>query len=67
LELSQVMVRPVERDGERRYQEQMQRHHYLEALPKIDETLWYVATYREQWVALASFSAAAWKCAVRDR
>jgi hypothetical protein len=45
----------------------MQAHHYLGALPKIGETLWYVATYRDEWVALLSFSAAAWKCAVRDR
>lgn len=67
MELSELVVRPVDRDEEGRYQEQMQRHHYLGALPKIGETLWYVATYREQWVALASFSAAAWKCAVRDR
>jgi hypothetical protein len=26
-----------------------------------------VATYRGHWVALVSFSAAAWKCGVRDR
>ena len=26
-----------------------------------------MASYREQWVALLSFTAAAWKCAVRDR
>jgi hypothetical protein len=45
----------------------MQTHHYLGALPKIGETLWYVATWREDWVALLSFSAAAWKCAARDR
>jgi hypothetical protein len=45
----------------------MQAHHYLGALPKISETLWYVARWGEQWVALLSFSAAAWKCAVRDR
>jgi hypothetical protein len=45
----------------------MQAHHYLGALPKIGETLWYVATWREAWVALLSFSAAAWKCAARDR
>jgi len=45
----------------------MQTHHYPGALPKIGETLWYVATWREAWVALLSFSAAAWKCAVRDR
>jgi predicted transposase YbfD/YdcC len=45
----------------------MQRHHYLGALPKIGESLWYVATWQDQWVALVGFSAAAWKCAVRDR
>ena len=45
----------------------MQTHHYLGALPKIGETLWYIATWHRQWVALVSFSAAAWQCAVRDR
>jgi len=39
----------------------------LGALPKIGETLWYVATYETQWVALLNFSAAALKCAARDR
>ena len=37
------------------------------ALPKISETLWYVATWREEWVALLSFSACALKCSARDR
>ncbi len=45
----------------------MQVHHYLGALAKIGRTLWYVATWKGQWVALLSFSAAAWKCAARDR
>ena len=44
----------------------MQEHHYLGALPKISETLWYVATFADQWVALLSFSAAALKCSARD-
>jgi len=52
---------------EARYQELMQQYHYLGALPKISETLWYVATWREEWVALLSFSASALKCAARDR
>ena len=62
-----LQVRPVERSEEGRYQEQMARHHYLGDLPKIGETVWYVATWREQWVAQLSLSAAALKCAVRDR
>ena len=65
--LSELQVRPVERSEETRYQEQMARHHYLGDLPKIGETLWYVATWREQWVAQLSLSAAALKCGVRDR
>jgi hypothetical protein len=67
LDLGAVRVRPVERCEEGLYQELMQAHHYLGALPKIGETLWYVASYHGAWVALLSFSAAAWKCAVRDR
>ncbi|MCI0628709.1 MAG: DUF4338 domain-containing protein [Acidobacteria bacterium] len=65
--LKELVVRSVRRSEEARYQTLMQAHHYLGALPKIGETLWYVATYREEWVALLSFSAASWKCAVRDR
>lgn len=45
----------------------MAAHHYLGALPKISETLWYVAFWRDQWVAILSFSAAALKCGPRDR
>jgi len=65
--LKDIHVRPVERAEEALFQQLMQSHHYLGALPKISETLWYVATWGEHWVALLSFSAAAWKCAVRDR
>jgi len=57
----------VERDEEARYQELGARHHYLGALPKIGETIWYVATWCMQWVALVGVSAAALKCGVRDR
>ena len=49
-----------------RYQDLMRQHHYLGFLPKIGETLWYVAAWREEWVALLSFSASALKCAARD-
>jgi hypothetical protein len=52
---------------ETRYQYLMQSHHYLGALPKIGNTIWYVATWNDEWVALLSFSAAALKCGVRDR
>jgi hypothetical protein len=67
LNLLEVLVRPVNRLEEPRFQHLMQQHHYLGALPKISETLWYVATWADQWVALLSFSAAALKCSARDR
>lgn len=65
--LGELEVRLVERAEEARHQALMQAHHYLGAVPKIGETLWYVATYRGAWVALLNVSAAAWKCGVRDR
>ena len=65
--LQEIRVRPVEPGEEARYQEQMAWHHYLGALPKIGETAWYVATWREQWVAQLNLSAAALQCGVRDR
>ena len=67
MDLREIVVRPVRSCDEPRYQELMRLHHYLGALPKISETLWYVATWRAEWVALLSFSASALKCAARDR
>ena len=67
LNLSKVIVRSVRPLQEQRFQQLMQKHHYLGALPKISETLWYVATFGDQWIALLSFSAAALKCSPRDQ
>jgi len=67
LNLFEILVRPVLPVEEQRFQKLMQAHHYLGAVPKISETLWYVATFSDQWVALVSFSAAALKCSARDR
>ena len=67
LNLQEITVRPVSVSEEHKFQKLMSEHHYLGALPKIGETLWYVATWQEKWVALMTFSAAAWKCAARDQ
>ena len=67
MRLSQVSTRPVQIAEEARFQALMQSHHYLGALPKIGNTLWYVATWEGEWLALLSFSAAALKCGARDR
>jgi hypothetical protein len=65
--LKQIQVRRVLPEESGRYRELMQAHHDLGALPKIGETLWYVATWGQEWVALLSFSAAALKISARER
>ena len=67
IDLKQISVRPANASEELRYRELMQQHHYLGDLAKIGHTLWYVATYEHEWIALLSFSASALKCAPRDR
>ncbi len=51
MNLSKVLVRRVGPLEEQRFQQLMQEHHYLGALPKISETLWYIASFDDQWVA----------------
>ena len=67
MNLWEIVVRPIRAFEEERYQELMREHHYLGSLPKIGESLWYVAVWREEWVALIGFSASALKCSARDR
>ena len=66
MNLHEIVVAPVGACEEARFQALMGAHHYLGALPKIGHTLWYVATCQGEWLALLSFSAAAWKCSARD-
>ena len=50
------------------FKELMQRYHYLGALPKIGNTIWYITTTSQgEWIALLSFSAAALKYRARDQ
>ncbi len=67
MQLNQLTVRPIIKQEESQYQHLMESHHYLGAIPKIGETLWYVAIHESQWIGLISFSAAALKCADRDK
>ncbi|MCU7882384.1 MAG: DUF4338 domain-containing protein [Candidatus Thiodiazotropha sp. (ex Lucinoma aequizonata)] len=64
---SSLEVTPIYPSQERAFQHLMQAHHYLGALPKIGNTLWYIATVKDQWLALLSFSASALKCSARDQ
>jgi hypothetical protein len=65
--LHDITLRPVAADEEPRFKALLEAHHDLGASAKIGHTLWYVALWREQWLALLVFSAAAWKCAARDQ
>jgi len=67
LNLREIILRPVTAFEEARYQALLDAHHYLGSLPKIGHTLWYVATWRDRWLAVLSVGAPAWKCAARDR
>ncbi len=64
--LKKISVRPVYCSEESLFQDKMQAHHYLGALPEIGNTIWYVAAYQTEWQALLVFSAAALKCGVSD-
>src|SRR6516162_10341081 len=65
--LREIEVQLAQRDEEAQFQCLMRAHHYLGALRRIGETLWYVAICRGEWVALLCFAAAALKIAARDQ
>lgn len=67
MDLQEVRVQLVKKLDEARFQGLMAEHHYIGAHQRMAQTLWYVATYRGEWVALLSFSIAAWKCKARDQ
>ena len=61
-----LIVRPVRSEERGRWRQLMQAHHYLGFRPIVGESLWYVATCQEEWVALLGWGAAALKCGPRD-
>lgn len=67
MDVREIVIHPAMTEEEQRFQQLMRTRHYLGSLPKIGETIWYVASWRGEWVALLVFSAAAWKCGARDR
>jgi hypothetical protein len=65
--LKRIKVRPVVKAEEGKYRELMRRHHYLGFVPKMGETLWYVAAIDNQWASIFGFSVSALKCKARDQ
>jgi hypothetical protein len=64
--VASLTVRPVRCEERARWRQLMNAHHYLGFRPIVGQSLWYVATCEEQWVALLGWGAAALKCAPRD-
>jgi hypothetical protein len=61
-----VIVRLVRCEERERWRQLMNAHHYLGFRPIVGQSLCYVATCGEQWVALLGWGAAALKCGPRD-
>ena len=62
-----LAVRLVRQEERARWRELMRKHHYLGLQHIVGESLWYIATAKEEWVALVGWGAAALQCGVRDR
>ena len=65
--LNQVEVRLVQEGEAGRWNQLMAEHHYLGFRTLVGESLKYVATCDDRWVALLGWGTAAFKCAPRDR
>ena len=50
MDWSKVTVRPIAAGEEARYQRSLEHYHYLGAIPKIGQTVRYVARYEGEWV-----------------
>jgi Domain of unknown function (DUF4338)/DDE_Tnp_1-associated/Transposase DDE domain len=66
LPLSDIVVRPVRSEERARWRQLMRVHHYLGLRAIVGQSLWYVALFQHQWVALLGWGAAALKCSPRD-
>jgi len=63
----ELAVRLVRREERAHWRELMREHHYLGFDSIIGESLWYVASVGNEWVALLGWGSAALKCGVRDQ
>jgi hypothetical protein len=50
MDLHKIVVRPVYRSEEPYFKNKLQVHHYLGTLPKIGNTIWYIATHQNNWL-----------------
>ena len=64
--LQSVSVRPILPQEQNTWDLLMHKHHYLGFRSLVGESIRYVATYNDQWLALISWAAAALHCPPRD-
>ncbi len=67
MDLTKIRLRLIADDEKSHFHRLMDQHHYLGSRRAVGESLHYLATYEDEWVALLSFSSAARKCAARDQ
>jgi DDE_Tnp_1-associated/Druantia protein DruA/Transposase DDE domain len=66
VDLRAVSVRPLTRRERADAITLLRAHHYLGFRGVVGETVWHVAEFGGEWVALLVWAAAAFKCAARD-
>lgn len=64
---SAFVVRPVRCQEMNRWRTLMRQHHYLGFERIVGQSLCYIATKVDQWVALIGWGSAAFQCAARDQ
>lgn len=64
--LQEVIVRPIQLEERRQWQQLMAQHHYLGFQNTVGEAIRYVVTWGTQWLALLAWAAAAFKSRHRE-
>lgn len=65
--LHDIEVRPINREERSQWDDLIRHYHYLGLHSLIGESIRYLAIHQGRWLALIGWSAAAFKCKVRDQ
>lgn len=64
--LDSLIVRPIKKHEKERWNHLIKEHHYLHSRRLVGESMRYVATLNDKWVALLGWTGASFKLADRD-
>ena len=67
IHLDQIVLRPIYKNEIVEWERLMKAHHYLGLNQIVGKSLRYVATFKDEWVALIGWGSAALKCSARDK